>query len=117
MAKRSPMSILRTPARCCQLAHRDEAHRIEGEHREDTAVQARRGDVVTGPNRVISKSPNLRTLVRDLGRGTTMHIRQNPTAGLSARAALLWIAVISVVMTLAVVFADHTPPKKPPRAA
>ena len=24
--------------------------------------------------------------------------------------ALLWIAVISVVMTLAVVFADHTPP-------
>jgi hypothetical protein len=39
-----------------------------------------------------------------------MHIRQNPAAGLSARAALLWIAVISVVMTLAVVFADHTPP-------
>ena len=37
--------------------------------REDTAVQARRGDVVTGPNRVISKSLNLRTLVRDRGEG------------------------------------------------
>jgi hypothetical protein len=59
------------PGRCAaaNLLTRDEAHRIEGEHREDTAVQARRGDVVTGPNRVISKSPNLRTLVRDLGRG------------------------------------------------
>ena len=45
------------PGRCAaaNLLTRDEADRFEGEHREDTAVQARRGDVVTGPNRVISK--------------------------------------------------------------
>jgi hypothetical protein len=51
------------------LLTRDEAHRIAANIAK--IPQYRRGGatVVTGPNRVISKSPNLRTLVRDRGRG------------------------------------------------
>jgi hypothetical protein len=40
-----------------------------------------------------------------------IHVRQAPPPRLSVRAALMWIALFSVVMALAVVFADHPPPQ------
>jgi hypothetical protein len=91
------------------LLTRDEAHRIEGNIAKipRTGAAGRRRDWSESCHKQVAKPPHLGARPRAR---TTMHIRQNPTAGLSARAALLWIAVISVVMTLAVVFADHTPP-------
>jgi hypothetical protein len=38
------------------------------------------------------------------------HLRQSPPPRLSVRTAIIWIALISIVMALAVAFADHTPP-------
>jgi len=38
------------------------------------------------------------------------HFRQSPPPRLSVQTALIWIAVISVVMALAVAFGEHTPP-------
>jgi hypothetical protein len=38
------------------------------------------------------------------------HTRQTPPPRLSVQAALLWIALIFLVMALAVAFGDHTPP-------
>ena len=38
------------------------------------------------------------------------HLRQSPPPRLSVKTALIWIAVISVVMALAVAFGEHTPP-------
>jgi hypothetical protein len=38
------------------------------------------------------------------------HLRQTPPPRLSVPTALVWIAVISIVMALAVAFGDHTPP-------
>ena len=38
------------------------------------------------------------------------HTRQTPPPRLSVQVALLWIALIFLVMALAVAFGDHTPP-------
>ncbi len=38
------------------------------------------------------------------------HSRQTPPPRLSVQAAMLWIAVISLVMALAVAFGDHMSP-------
>ncbi len=38
------------------------------------------------------------------------HLRQSPPPRLSVQSALIWIAVISVVMALAVALADHASP-------
>ena len=40
----------------------------------------------------------------------SLHIRQTPPPRLSVQAALLWIALISLAMTLAVAFGGHTHP-------
>jgi hypothetical protein len=38
------------------------------------------------------------------------HLRQSPPPRLSAQTALIWIALIPIVMALAVAFGEHTPP-------
>jgi hypothetical protein len=40
----------------------------------------------------------------------SLHIRQTPPPRLSVGAAMMWIWLISLVMVLAILFADHTPP-------
>jgi hypothetical protein len=40
----------------------------------------------------------------------SLHIRQTPPPRLSVGAAMMWIALISLVMCLAILFGDHTPP-------
>jgi hypothetical protein len=38
------------------------------------------------------------------------HLRQSPPPRLSVQTALIWIALIPIVMALAVAFGEHTPP-------
>jgi len=55
---------------------------------------------------------------RDIGRHVvtgggfpiSLHIRQTPPPRLSVGAAMMWISLIALVMSIAIVFADHTPP-------
>ena len=39
----------------------------------------------------------------------SLHIRQTPPSRLSVRGALLWIALICLIMGLAVAFGDNAP--------
>ena len=39
----------------------------------------------------------------------SLHIRQTPPPRLSVGAAMLWISFIALVMSIAILFADHTP--------
>jgi hypothetical protein len=39
----------------------------------------------------------------------SLHIRQTPPPRLSVGAAMMWISLIALVTSLAVLFADHTP--------
>jgi hypothetical protein len=40
----------------------------------------------------------------------SLHIRQTPPPRLSVGAAMMWISLIALVMSIAILFADHTPP-------